>query len=203
MAASVQARRELTRDVFVVDGFVSAAACREVLAELDHALWKPSLTYQPSADEMHKQVLTQNRVSETAHQDFFPSQLVELLNPIEEHLTEEFGIDRGHLEWWQATRYPAGGHLGYHLDAGYWDEHYAGDRLLTFLLFLTTPVAGGGTHFRALDLLVEARAGRLLAWKNLFADGGANHSMIHAGTPVCKGEKVTLVTWQRQRPFRP
>jgi hypothetical protein len=62
--------------------------------------------------------------------------------------------------------------------------------------------AGGGTHFRALDLLVEARAGRLLTWKELVA-GGTNDSMTHAGTPVSEGEKITLVTWQRQRRFRP
>jgi prolyl 4-hydroxylase len=121
---------------------------------------------------------------------------------VEDQLARSFELDVADLEWWQATRYPVGGMLGYHLDSGYWDDHYAGDRVATFLLYLTTPLEGGGTHFRALDVLVEAQAGRLLAWNNLFPDGRPNHSMIHAGTPVMAGDKVTLVTWQRQRPFR-
>jgi hypothetical protein len=57
------------------------------------------------------------------------------------------------------------------LDAGYWDDHYAGDRILTFLLYLRTSLKGGGTYFRALDTYVDARAGRLLVWENLFPNG--------------------------------
>jgi prolyl 4-hydroxylase len=195
--------RHLPDDIFLRDGFLSSSECREILSELQHAFWKPSLTYQLQTDDTYRSVLTDERVSETAHQEIFGQELVEMLAPIEERLTECFDVDPASLEWWQATRYPIGGVFNYHLDAGTWDGYYAGERVRTFLVFLTTPLDGGGTDFRALDLLVDARAGRLLAWNNLFADGRTNHSMIHAGTPLRDGEKVTLVTWQRQKRFRP
>jgi prolyl 4-hydroxylase len=195
-------RHELTEHVVTVDAFLSSTECDELLSELTYALWKPSRNYRRRDNNTFTSAIGDDRVSDTAHQDFFTDALVELLAGVEQKLQELFDVDVERLEWWQATRYRVDGMLGYHLDSGYWDDHYAGDRVRTFLLYLTTPAAGGGTHFRALDLLVEARAGRLVVWDDLFPDGRPNHSMIHAGAPVVAGEKVTLVTWERQRPFR-
>jgi hypothetical protein len=189
--------------LLVLDGFLSAPECDQILNELDYAFWRPSLTYQRQSDDTYKNVLADTRVSDTAHHDMFPDGLIELLATVESRLEASFDAPRATLEWWQATRYPVDGKFDYHLDAGYWEDHHAGDRVRTFLLFLTTPAAGGGTHFRALDVLVEAKAGRLLVWDNLFADGTPDHRMIHSGTPLREGRKVTLLTWQRQRRFRP
>jgi prolyl 4-hydroxylase len=195
-------RHHLTEQVQTVDAFITLTECDEILSELKYALWKPSTNYRTLADNRFTSTVADDRVSDTAHQDFFTDALDQLLAGIEQSLVESFGVDVDHVEWWQGTRYPIGGMLGYHLDSGYWDDHYAGDRVRTFLLYLTTPAAGGGTHFRALDLLVEAEAGRLVVWDDLFPDGRPNHSMIHAATPVLAGEKITLVTWERQKPFR-
>src|SRR6266508_202918 len=189
--------------IVVMDGFISEQEGGQLLDELEYVFWKPSLTYQRQVDDTYRNVLADTRVSETAHQDFFSDEVAELLAAIEARLTAYLGVDPAHLEWWQATRYPIGGRFDYHLDSGYWDDHYAGDRVRTFLVYLTTPLTGGGTHFRALDVLVEARERRLVAWENLFPDGTANHSMIHSGTPLGDGEKTTLVTWERERRFRP
>lgn len=188
--------------IIVVDDFLSPGECEQIRAELDFTFWRPSLTYERQPDEVYRHVLTETRVSETAHQDLFSNELLVLLGEIEARLSTSFAVDLLMLESWQATRYPIGGKFDYHLDSGYWDDHYAGDRVRTFLIYLATPVAGGGTHFRALDVLVEARERRLVVWEDLFPDGSPNHSMIHAGLPVLAGEKITLVTWQRQRAFR-
>jgi prolyl 4-hydroxylase len=193
----------LDRELVVVDDFLSERECERIRTELDFTFWRPSLTYQRQPDDVYRHVLTDTRVSDTAHQDLFSNDLLELLAEIEARLRVSFGVEPVLLESWQATRYPIGGKFDYHLDSGYWDDHYAGDRVRTFLIHLATPVTGGGTHFRALDVLVESRERRLVVWDDLFPDGSPNHSMIHAGLPVLAGEKVTLVTWQRQRAFRP
>jgi prolyl 4-hydroxylase len=192
----------MTAEPQVIDGFVSPRTCRELLSELEHTYWRVSRTYERQSDATFKTAVGDNRVSETAHQQVFSDALVESLKDVEARLVDSLGVDVAHLEWWQATRYPIGGRFDYHLDAGYWNGHYAGDRVRTFLLYLTTPTAGGGTHFRALDVLVEARVARLVVWDDLFPDGSPNHAMIHAGEPLLEGEKITLVTWQRQKPFR-
>ena len=141
-------------------------------------------------------------MSETAHQKWFSGRLNRMLRQIETRLQKLFALEIANLEYWQATDYSRLGKFDYHLDAGYWGAHYAGERILTFLLYLNTPLKGGGTHFRALDVTVESKAGRLLVWDNLFPNGDCNHRMIHSATPVLSGKKTTLVTWQRQKKFR-
>jgi prolyl 4-hydroxylase len=198
--ASMPSKHE---SILVHDDFLSARECERIRGELEFTFWRPSLTYQRQPDDVYRHVLTETRVSETAHQDLFSNELLSLLRAIEARLSAWFDLDPAMLEFWQATRYPIGGKFDYHLDSGYWDDHYAGDRIRTFLIHLATPVGGGGTHFRALDVLIEAIERRLVVWENLFPDGSANHTMIHAGLPVLVGDKITLVTWQRQRAFRP
>ena len=192
----------VSNEVFFIDDFLSETKCRDILEELKYVAWQPSLTYRRQADGSRRNQLTEHRVSETAHQEWFGGKLNTMLRQIEMRLQRLFAVESANLEYWQATNYPHHGKFDYHLDAGYWSTHYAGERILTFLLYLNTPLKGGGTHFRALDVNVESKAGRLLVWENLFANGNCNHRMIHSATPLLSGRKTTLVTWQRQKKFR-
>ena len=189
-------------EIRVIDGFLADDECSAIIDELGCAFWQHSLTYQQQSNGRYHNVITAMRVSETAHEEWFSPELRAILQGIEERLHRLFGVDACDLEPWQATDYAPNGRFDYHLDAGYWQEHHAGDRILTFLLYLNTPVRGGGTHFRALDRYIEAETGRLLVWNNLFANGDCNHRMIHSGAPVLAGRKITLVSWQRQKRFR-
>jgi prolyl 4-hydroxylase len=191
-----------TNRVLFIDGFLSERQCHQILEELDFAFWRPSLTYQKQRDGNYLNRLTSFRVSTTAHQEWFSKKLNSILVSIEKRLQRLFRIDPLHLEPWQATDYRRHGKFDYHLDSGYWENHYAGERILTFLLYLRTPIGGGGTHFRALDTYVHARAGRLLVWNNLFPDGSCDYRMIHSSMPLLKGRKTTLVTWQREKRYR-
>lgn len=201
-AAAPPRGRPPCNGIYVYDDFLSPAACRQVLDELEFTLWRPSLTYLQQADGTRADVLSTLRVSNTAQQRWFTDELQSTLRGIERRLSRRFQLDPAYLESWQATDYPRGGGFYYHLDSGYWDDHPAGDRMLTFLLYLTTPRRGGGTHFRARDVRLQARAGRLVVWNNLFDNGDCNHGMIHSSVPLQAGSKTTLVSWLRQKPFR-
>jgi len=192
----------VTSEIFFIEGFISEEKCSRILEELEIAPWQPSLTYRKQKDGTRRNMLSPFRVSKTAHQSWFGDELNAMLRLIEKRLQTLFGLDSANLEYWQATDYHRRGKFDYHLDAGYWGNHYAGERILTFLLYLNTPLKGGETHFRALDVNVEAKAGRLLVWENLFPNGDCNHRMIHSATPLLRGKKTTLVTWQRQKKFR-
>lgn len=189
-------------DVLEIDGFLSPTECRWILNELKYACWRPSLTYMEQADGVRRDVLSPLRVSETAQQSLLTDDMLEKLVEIERRMSGVVEMDTSHLETWQATDYPPGGNFYYHMDSGYWDTHPAGDRIYTFLLYLTTPERGGGTDFRALGRRVRAKAGKLVVWNNLFANGDSNHRMIHSSMPLLKGRKTTLVTWLRQKRFR-
>jgi len=202
LALSRQAAIGLPRPL-CLDGFLSNGECSSILRELEFTLWRPSLTYQKQEDGEYRDVLNVPfRVSETAYQEWFSDELNAQLAQIEKRLQTLIDFDSSYLEPWQATSYALNGHFNYHLDAGYWENHFAGDRILTFLIYLTTPKKGGSTHFRALDIDIRAKAGRLVVWNNLFPDGGCDHRMTHSGAPLLEGEKTTLVTWMRQKPCR-
>jgi prolyl 4-hydroxylase len=196
------AKTEVSSGIVLIDNFLTPEKCDEILKELEFVPWHSSLTYQREADGNRRNRLTNDRVSESAHHEWFTGRLNVMIRQIENRLKTLFGADREDLEYWQATNYFHNGKFDYHLDAGYWNTHYAGDRILSFLLYLNTPVRGGQTHFRALDVEVEAKAGRLLVWENLFPNGDSNHRMIHSARPLLKGKRTTLVTWQRQKKFR-
>jgi prolyl 4-hydroxylase len=170
--------------IVYMDEFLPVEHCRRILEELEVASWEPSLTYERQKDGKYRDVISPLRLGRNAHPDSFSKNLIAC------------------LETWQAADYRRNGKFEYHLDAGYWDEDDAGDRILTFLLYLNTPAKGGGTHFRVLDKYVSARAGRLLVWENLLPNGACNRRMVHSGTPVLKGRKTTLVNWQRQYAYR-
>lgn len=185
-----------------VEGFLSPGECDFVLGELEFSHWRPSHLISHGAEGHERAFASERRVSETANQEWFTDGLDAFISDIERRLARVVPCCSSHLEYWQATRYPIGGKLDHHLDSGYWEGHHAGDRKLTFLIYLTTPGRGGSTYFRAVDRDVSAVAGKLVFWDNLFDDGRPNHKALHCGSPLEAGSKVTLVTWLRERIFR-
>lgn len=189
-----------SRFVKIVDGFLSPFECEFSVAELDYAHWRTS--HLISRDEGGREIafVSPRRISNTANQDWFSDELTKFVVSITARLSTIADADPQCFEPWQATRYPLGGHLDHHLDAGYWGGHPWGERKKTFIIYLTTPTGGGSTYFRALDQDVAAVQGRLVWWENLFFDGRPNHRALHCAVPLEHGEKITLITWLREQP---
>ncbi|WP_051315224.1 2OG-Fe(II) oxygenase [Algoriphagus terrigena] len=186
----------------IFDNFLTVEECDFVLRELEFSHWRHSHLINRGTKGEEQAFKSNRRVSETANQEWFTDELDLFIRDIECRLQQIIPFNVSHLEYWQGTRYPIGGKLDHHLDSGYWTSHYAGERKFTFLIYLTTPTGGGSTYFRALDRHVNAVAGRLLIWDNLFEDGSPNHKTIHCGSTLEAGSKITLVTWLRQLPMR-
>lgn len=81
----------------------------------------------------------------------------------------------------------------------HFDTYAVGDRLLvaTAMLCLSAPEAGGETVFPAAApaLRLAPRVGRLLAWRNVLADGGEDPAALHESLPVLAGAKTTLTAF--------
>jgi prolyl 4-hydroxylase len=190
------------REIHIVDSFIKPAVCREILAELQDANWHSSMVIQHGSSAYRTAIHEDFRSSRSLRQEWFSDRLQDLVVQGEKALAEYFGCDPARLELWQATRYEPGERFSYHLDAGSWRRSKAGERVRTYLLYLDSPKKGGETHFRALDIRIRPKAGRLAAWNNLLPTGGCDHAMVHAGLDVIAGTKTTLVTWERERSFR-
>jgi len=77
-------------------------------------------------------------------------------------------------------------------------EH-GGQRLGTFVLYLSDVESGGGTAFTAIGLEVMPKKGGAVFFQNTDTQHQPNRHTLHAGSPVVKGVKVIANKWLRER----
>ncbi|KAF2685406.1 hypothetical protein K458DRAFT_266848, partial [Lentithecium fluviatile CBS 122367] len=130
---------------------------------------------------------------------------------------------RGPLAFFQppyVQRYEVGGFYKEHYD---WDPEYSeGNRITTFLVYLSDNCTGGGTNFPRLvqprdrrwcniiecpslngsDSRVEGvtfkpRFGTAIFWENMHSNGSFNEDVLHSSLPVLSGVKygLNMFTW--------
>lgn len=130
---------------------------------------------------------------------------------------------RGLLAFFQppyVQRYEVGGFYGEHYD---WDPEFSeGNRITTFLVYLSDNCTGGGTNFPRLsrphdkrwcDIIecqpskgLDASAkgvtfkpnfGAAIFWENMHVNGSFNEDLLHASLPVLSGVKygLNIFTW--------
>lgn len=185
----------------MIDRFLKPAACSELLDQMDEHQWNPSQIAKPSHGGKAKDGLTSSRTSSTIESGRWNQVARTIVAKIETALEKELGIRSHRLEEWQITRYSKREFYDFHLDCGCWQSETAGERRRTIMIYLDSPLKGGETFFRALNLRVQPATGRLLVWNNLLRNGNCDHAMIHAGLPVVRGHKTILITWERERRY--
>lgn len=79
-----------------------------------------------------------------------------------------------------------------------------GQRVMTALLYLNTPISGGGTVFPELYRRVDAKKGRMVVFSLCYPGSNEQHPYAkHGGEPVGMGEKWAANIWFRMGEFRP
>ncbi len=121
-----------------------------------------------------------------------------------------------HLFFFQVAHYGPGGHYYLHPDNFYpykepelevrlgnlheRPEYLTGDRMATFMLYLSEVESGGLTAFPRLGVAVAPERNSGVFWHNLRASGRADMSMLHGGCPVLRGSKWVANKWVREGP---
>jgi prolyl 4-hydroxylase len=182
--------------LYVRDAFLSEPECKALARQIDSGCY-PSTLYE---QQKHEGARTSRSCNLDARDP--------LVAEVDDRIAELLGIERAFGEPLQGQRYRGGEEFKAHsdffyVDQPYWAEYssHGGQRTWTAMIYLAPPTRGGGTGFPLLEIEVEPRPGRLLAWNNMALDGSPNPWTLHSGEPVIKGAKYIVTKWFRERPF--
>lgn len=116
------------------------------------------------------------------------------------------------VEPWQVLSYTTGGYYGEHIDPDIGDEFlwnmteavqgpralwrkHTGQRIATWMFYLSDVEAGGATVFPKLEARVPVVKGAAAFWYNLTPSGKIDRRTQHAGCPVILGSKWVCNKW--------
>uniref|UniRef100_A0A3P9KNT7 Prolyl 4-hydroxylase subunit alpha-1 n=1 Tax=Oryzias latipes TaxID=8090 RepID=A0A3P9KNT7_ORYLA len=142
------------------------------------------------------------RISKSAWLTAYEDPVVEKINQRIEDLT---GLEMDTAEELQVANYGVGGQYEPHFDFGRKDEPDAfkelgtGNRIATWLFYMSDVSAGGATVFPDVGASVGPQKGSAVFWYNLFASGEGDYSTRHAACPVLVGNKWVSNKWIHER----
>jgi len=179
--------------LYLYQGFLSAADCNTMIAKID-ADAVPSTLYKGTEQEGF-------RTSYSCHLNRWDA----FIAKVEARMSDVLGIDNTYAERMQGQRYQVGQEFKAHHDFFHptqrdWAHEgpSGGQRSWTAMIFLNEPEEGGATEFPHLGLGVRPQAGMMLIWNNVKPDGTLNYKTLHTGTPVVRGVKHVITKWYRQ-----
>ncbi|XP_012695400.1 prolyl 4-hydroxylase subunit alpha-3 [Clupea harengus] len=132
--------------------------------------------------------------------------LKETAHPIVQSLDERIhtltGLNVHHPygEYLQVVNYGIGGHYEPHFDHATSQSSplyrlNTGNRVATFMIYLSAVEAGGSTAFIYANFSVPVVQNAALFWWNLHRNGQGNRDTLHAGCPVLVGDKWVANKW--------
>ncbi|XP_061692820.1 prolyl 4-hydroxylase subunit alpha-1b isoform X2 [Syngnathoides biaculeatus] len=142
------------------------------------------------------------RVSKSAWLTGYEDPMIERINQRIEDLT---GLEMDTAEELQVANYGVGGQYEPHFDFGRKDEPDAfkelgtGNRIATWLFYMSDVAAGGATVFPDVGASVTPQKGSAVFWYNLFPNGEGDYSTRHAACPVLVGNKWVSNKWIHER----
>ncbi|XP_052466787.1 prolyl 4-hydroxylase subunit alpha-1a isoform X2 [Carassius gibelio] len=166
-------------------------------------LAKPRLMRATVHDPQTGKLTTaQYRVSKSAWLVAHEHPVVDRINQRIEDIT---GLDVKTAEELQVANYGVGGQYEPHFDFGRKDEPDAfkalgtGNRIATWLFYMSDVAAGGATVFPEVGAAVKPMKGTAVFWYNLFSSGEGDYSTRHAACPVLLGNKWVSNKWIHER----
>ncbi|XP_066519424.1 prolyl 4-hydroxylase subunit alpha-1a isoform X1 [Hoplias malabaricus] len=144
----------------------------------------------------------QYRISKSAWLAAYEHPVVDRINQRIQDLT---GLDVSTAEELQVANYGVGGQYEPHFDFGRKDEPDAfkelgtGNRIATWLFYMSDVAAGGATVFPEVGASVKPMKGTAVFWYNLFPSGEGDYSTRHAACPVLLGNKWVSNKWIHER----
>ncbi|XP_055052055.1 prolyl 4-hydroxylase subunit alpha-3 [Misgurnus anguillicaudatus] len=125
-----------------------------------------------------------------------------VVGKLDHRITMVTGLDvqPPYAEYLQVVNYGIGGHYEPHFDHATSDSSplyrlKTGNRVATFMIYLSSVEAGGCTAFIYANFSVPVVENGALFWWNLHRNGQGDGDTLHAGCPVIAGDKWVANKW--------
>ena len=171
--------------------FLSSKECQEIIDEASKSLEKSKVVGEGDEYVYHE--------ARTNSGTFLNRGSLPLIARIDEHISILTGIPVEYGEPLQISRYEVGEEFKPHYDHFEEKNTSKGQRVATFLMYLSTPEDGGHTTFPDAKIEVPAVIGNAILFRYPKAD--STELTLHGGTPVKAGVKWIAVKWLRDRAF--
>jgi prolyl 4-hydroxylase len=194
------ARRVLLEEprVRVFENFATSDECDWLIARCRHRL-EPAQVYEGQGAELQRH---EGRSNSEANYEIDASDAV--LSVIQDRIARASGVPVEHFEMGKLLHYKPGETFMRHSDflqPGLHEELEAhGQRVATFLTYLSDDYDGGETEFTEVGFKFKARKGDALMFLNVDSAGAPDPMSMHAGLPPTRGEKWVLSLWLRGKP---
>ncbi|XP_078401327.1 prolyl 4-hydroxylase subunit alpha-3 [Cetorhinus maximus] len=149
-----------------------------------------------------KQAAVEYRISKSAWLKDTVDPVIKKLEQRIAHFTG-LNVQQPYAEYLQVVNYGIGGHYEPHFDHATSPNSplyklKSGNRVATFMIYLSTVEAGGSTAFIYANFSVPVVKNAALFWWNLHKNGQGNADTLHAGCPVLVGDKWVANKWIRE-----
>ncbi|WP_019673900.1 2OG-Fe(II) oxygenase [Psychrobacter lutiphocae] len=187
--------------VVSIDDFLSFDECQALISDADSKL-KASRVVNPKDGSF----IEHN--ARTSTSTGYQRGQTAVIKTIESRISELLHWPVDHGEGLQVLRYEDGGEYRPHFD--FFDPakkssevvtKKGGQRVGTFLMYLSDVGAGGATRFPKLNFEVRPKKGSALYFANTDLNGDINPLTLHAGMPVTEGVKYLSTKWLREKPY--
>lgn len=187
--------------VVVLDNFMSAEECQQLIAVSEDKFVDARVIDPETGDFVqHPERTSMNtefQKGENAIISLVENRIAELLH---------WPVENG--EGTQVLRYRDGGEYKAHYDffdtstkGGLKAIANSGQRVGTFLMYLSDVKAGGATRFPNMNFEVRPKVGTALYFGNLLMNGLPDQKTLHASVPVTEGTKYIATKWLRENLF--
>ncbi|XP_040565364.1 prolyl 4-hydroxylase subunit alpha-2 [Lepeophtheirus salmonis] len=154
---------------------------------------------------------------------WIPDGMLSIVDKISEKIENVIGLrsmaqldpeaKKEEYEMLQVANYGLGGHYDCHHDSMFiykepqfipksveetQSPYITGDRMSTFMIYLSDVQKGGNTAFPRLGVATSPRKGSAVFWHNIKRSGRSDMHMIHGACPVVMGSKWVANKWIRE-----
>lgn len=185
--------------VWIFDKFLTDQECDEIIRIADERLERSTVTESQTGGS----VIENTRTSDGMFIQKYENDFIQKVDSLIEEITR-WPVQK--QEPLQVLRYNVGGEYTSHND--YFNENdpgtkaltaTSGNRVGTFLIYLSDVEEGGATLFTDIGLKVKPRKGCAAMFS--YPQPNSTSKTLHAGMPVTKGVKWLGVKWMRKLPF--